>query len=41
MIYAALSKAYALAINTLSKYECVVCQAEVYTNAFDKDKTEE
>ena len=39
-IYTALSKAYAMAITTLSKYEQVVCRTEVYTNESDKDLIE-
>lgn len=39
-IYAALSKAYAIAINTLSEYESVGCRTDVSTNEFltDADK---
>lgn len=35
-VYAALSKAYALAINELSQYETIGCRANVYTNEFSK-----
>ena len=34
-IYAALSKAYAMAINTLAEYETIGCKTNVYTNEFD------
>ena len=39
-IYVALSKAYAMAINTLSEYESVGCRTDVSTNEFltDADK---
>lgn len=36
-IYAALSKAYAMAINTLSEYESVGCRTDVSTNEFLTD----
>lgn len=36
-IYAALSKAYAMAINTLSEYESVGCRTDVSTNEFSTD----
>lgn len=36
-IYVALSKAYAMAINTLSEYECVGCRTDVSTNEFVRD----
>lgn len=35
-IYAALSKAYALAINELAQYETIGCRANVYTNEFSR-----
>lgn len=36
-VYAALSKAYAMAINTLSEYESVGCRTDVSTNEFMSD----
>ena len=36
-IYTALSKAYAMAINTLSEYESVGCRTDVSTNEFMTD----
>lgn len=40
-IYAALSKAYALAVNELSKYEKICSTAEVSTNAEEINDKEE
>lgn len=35
-VYAALSKAYALAINELAEYESIGCRTDVYTNEFSR-----
>ena len=38
-IYAALSKAYALAVNELAEYENIGCRTDVYTNEFNNDNS--